>query len=761
MGLFAGNHILVLIPVLALLGLFLPIGLRARRALEASERRYRMLFENNPHPMWIFDEETLAFLDVNASAVECYGYTRQEFLAMTLTDIRPPEEVPDLLEDIRRQRNIRHSDGPWRHRKRDGSIIAVEITAVPISGLRRPAKFVLATDVTARVEAEAALRRSEEQHRVIVETASDAIVTINEESTILFASAPVERIFGYRPGELVGQSLLMLIPEPLRSAHLRGFERYLATNQRHTSWQLLELPGLHRNGSEVPLELSFGEFRSGSRRWFTGVIRDVSERRRAEESLSESRNLIQTVFNTVPLAIWGIDLLGRVTFWNHAAEAVFGWTEQEVLGQDLPIIPEEQHQEYQQWLSGYALGLPHTGVERQRKRKAGTLIDCEIWTAPLRSAAGAITGTVGILADITERKRYESALVEDELKFRKLFADNPQPMWVFDENTLRFLEVNDAAVRHYGYSREEFFAMTLGDLRAAADRPTLLGPQSISESRELKHVLKDGRIVTVHVAAHRVQLFGTSAILSLLQDVTDRKHVEGEIAKHVRNLARSNADLQQFAWAASHDLLEPIRMVTLHTQLFERQFGGIVPEQGRQYLEYAREGAFRMKALVDALRDYWDIQHRPLQIKTISLASVIQSAQAALTLGADATPVAVTCDDLPSIEADEALLNRLMLELFQNAAKFRSDAPPRVHVSAARSAGYWTVLVEDNGIGIEPAYLESVFRIFYRLSREHPGVGIGLSLCKQILERHNGRISIASRPGVGTTVQLQFPCETG
>ncbi len=754
MGSLAGNQIIVLIPVLGLLAFLLVVSLRAKRALQASERRYRMLFENNPHPMWIFDEETLAFLDVNASAIECYGYTRDEFLSMTLAGIRPPEDVPDLLEDIRRRRNSRHSDGPWRHRKRDGSVIAVEITAVPIGGLGRPAKFVSATDVTARVQAESALRRSEEQHRVIIETASDAIVTIDEASTILFASSPVERIFGYRPEELVGQPITMLIPEPLRAAHLRGFQRYLDTNVRHTSWQLLELPGCHKSGSEVPLELSFGEFRDGARRWFTGVIRDVSDRRRAEESLRETRELIHTVFNTVPLAIWGIDLLGRVTFWNHAAETLFDWTEQEVLGRDLPIIPEDQLPEYRQWLSGYALGLPHVAVERKRKRKNGTLVDCEIWTAPLRSAAGAITGTVGILADITDRKRYQSELVEDELKFRKLFADNPQPMWVFVEHTLRFLEVNEAAVRHYGYTREEFLSMTLTDIRlpsrAQADR---------NESGEWKHLRKDGSIITVQVAANRIHLFGTSAILALLQDVTDRKHAEGELAKHVRRLARSNADLQQFAWAASHDLLEPIRMVTLHTQVFERQFGSGITAEGRQHLEFAREGAFRMKALVDALREYWDIQHRTLELKTVSLAASVRSALAALEPRAGSVELSVTWNDLPAIEADDRLVIRLMRELFENALKFRSTAAPAVHISAARTDDYWTVSLEDNGIGIEPAYIETVFRMFHRLSREHPGVGIGLSLCKQIMERHDGRISISSRPGAGTTVQLQFPYE--
>jgi PAS domain S-box-containing protein len=734
---------------------------RAQLALEASERRYRMLFEDNPQPMWIFDEQTLAFLDVNAAAIAHYGYSREEFLSMTIRDIRPPEDVTDLLNDIATHQLTRHTDGPWRHRKKDGTIIAVEITAMAIDGSGRPAKFIAITDVTARIQAEAAVHRSEEQYRVIVETISDAIVTIDEESKILFASPPVERIFGYEPHELVGRPVTDLMPESLRPAHLAGFGRYLKKNQRHTSWHLLELPGLHKDGSEISLELSFGEFRDGTRRWFTGVIRDVSERRRQQESLRQARELIQTVFNTVPLAIWGIDLMGRVTFWNRAAESMFGWREAEVLGGELPVIPGEQRAEYQQWLSRYATGFQHAALERQRLRKDGSLLECAIWTTPLRSATGAISGTVGILADIAERKRYERTVSESEQKFRKLFADNPQPMWVFDVETLRFLEVNEAAMKLYGYTREEFLSMSAIEIRPPEDVPafleTLHGRSDLQNAGEWKHVLKDGRIITVHIAAHRMDLFGTHAVLSLLQDVSDRKRAEDEVKKYVRYLANSNHDLEQFAWAASHELQEPIRMVTIHTQLFERRFGHSVSPEGKQLLEFAREGAARMHSLVEALRAYWNLQHKTLKLGGVSLNSALQSAIAALQPTLEAAKATVTWDNLPAITADPELIAELFFHLLDNAVKFRSEAPPQIHVSARQSGADWVIDVQDNGIGLEPEYAERVFRLFQRLSRNYPGVGMGLSLCKQIMERHDGRISLQSEAGRGTTVHLEFP----
>lgn len=173
---------------------------------------------------------------------------------------------------------------------------------------------------------------------------------------MVFASAPLRQIFGYESEEIIGKKLTILMPEPIRAAHLAEFQRYLETNERNVSWNLLELPGLHKDGSEIWLELSFGEFHDGTRRLFTGVIRDVSERRRALDSLHQAKDLIKTVFDTVPLAIWGVDLLGSVTFWNRAAELLFGWSADEVTGRQLPIVPEEQKPEFQLWLRAYATG---------------------------------------------------------------------------------------------------------------------------------------------------------------------------------------------------------------------------------------------------------------------------------------------------------------------------------------------------------------------------------------------------------------------
>jgi PAS domain S-box-containing protein len=609
---------------------------RAQQELAASEQRYRMLFANNPVPMWIFDEQSLAFLDVNEAAILHYGYTRDEFLSMTLR-IRPPDELGDLLADIGQHRTTGHSDGPWRHRKKDGSIIAVEITAVAIEVSGRPAKFVAATDVTAHIQAEAALRRSEEQYRVVVETASDAVITIDENSTIVFASRPVQAIFGHNPEALIGKPLTDLMPEPFRAAHVAGLQRYLDTGQRHISWKLVEFPGRRKDGSEVPLELSIGEMRSGPRRCFTGVVRDVSERRRAQDMLQESKQFAKTVVDTVPLAVSGIDLAGRVLFWNPAAEKMFQWSEAELRGRELPIIPEMERPEFKRLLSELAGGKQLTGVERSRLRKDGKLMICAIWTAPLRSAAGSVMGTIAVLANVTERRRAEE-----------------------------------------------------------------------------------------------------------------------QTRKHLQYLAGYQRELEEFAWAASHRLQDPASTTLAKADMAERQWAAQLPAEGQRILSETRIAAAHLHSLISGLAQYWDVQHKVLSTELVALESILDAAKTRLASELSSHQAKVSCSELPAVTGDRELLLQLFIHILDNALKFRSRRNPEIHVSAESMPDGCIVRIQDNGIGMTHYDIDRAFQLFHRLSRQTPGIGLGLSLAMQSKKRHEGAIWISSQPDGGTTVYLMF-----
>ncbi len=260
---------------------------QAEAALAESEQRYRLFFETNPVPAWVYDLETLRFLAVNDAAVRAYGYSRAEFLAMTIKDIRPPEEVPRLLAAVQRTRVHGPQVGVWRHQRRNGECFEVEITGHTLAVGGRPAELVLAQDVTERRRLEAELRASEERFRTLAHTAADAIVSADGTGSLTYLNPAAERLFGYGNDEARGQPIAILMPERFREAHRRGLERYLQTGESRVLGRSLELVGLRKDGTEVPIELSLGSWRRGEEVAFTAFIRDITERKRAEDQLRQ------------------------------------------------------------------------------------------------------------------------------------------------------------------------------------------------------------------------------------------------------------------------------------------------------------------------------------------------------------------------------------------------------------------------------------------------------------------------------------------
>jgi len=256
---------------------------RAEQALRESEERHRLLFERNPLPAWVFDLETLRFVAVNDAAVRAYGYTRDEFLTMTIADIRPPENVPALRDAVTRI-TAGHAGG-WQHRKKDGSLIEVDITSHVLSFAGRPCELVLARDITARRRAEEALRASEERFRTLATTATDAIVSADQRGNVTYFNPGAERMFGYTAEEVNGEPLTLLMPERFGDAHRAGLARYLATGEARVVGTTVELAGRRKDGTEFPLELSLASRRGGAEIAFTGIMRDITERKRAEETL--------------------------------------------------------------------------------------------------------------------------------------------------------------------------------------------------------------------------------------------------------------------------------------------------------------------------------------------------------------------------------------------------------------------------------------------------------------------------------------------
>jgi light-regulated signal transduction histidine kinase (bacteriophytochrome) len=248
-------------------------------------------------------------------------------------------------------------------------------------------------------------------------------------------------------------------------------------------------------------------------------------------------------------------------------------------------------------------------------------------------------------------------------------------------------------------------------------------------------------------------------LISVVEDITARKQAEAALRETADDLARSNRDLEQFAYVASHDLQEPLRVVSGFVQLLQQRYAGQLDAKADEYIEYAVDGAKRMQALIQDLLAYSRVGTRGQGLGLTDAGAALRQAQSSLRTRIEETGATVTHGELPTVRAEGTQLAQLFHNLIGNALKFHGEAPPKVHVEACREDDHWRFSVRDNGIGIDPEFRDRIFLIFQRLHnrRDYPGTGIGLAICKRIVDRHGGQIWVESQLGQGATFHFTIP----
>jgi PAS domain S-box-containing protein len=352
--------------------------------------------------------------------------------------------------------------------------------------------------------------------------------------------------------------------------------------------------------------------------------------------------------------------------------------------------------------------------------------------------------------------------------FRALVETAPDGILVVNPES-RIVFVNAQLEKMFGYPREELLGQPIEILIPERFRTAHLGHRAryhteprtrpMGAGLDLFAQRKDGSEFPVEISLSPIQTEQSFLVTSIIRDITERKCTQDELARQAQELARSNAELEQFAYVASHDLQEPLRMVSSYTQLLAKRYQGQLGPDADRFIGYAVDGVTRMQQLINDLLAYSRVRTKGKELEPTDCQAVFDGVLANLQAAIGESGAVITHDVLPVVMADGWQLTQLFQNLIGNAIKFHGEEPPRVHIAVERKGAEWVLAVRDNGIGLEPEYAERIFLIFQRLhSRSaYPGTGIGLAICKRIVERHGGRIWVESQPGSGSAFFFTFP----
>ena len=379
-----------------------------------------------------------------------------------------------------------------------------------------------------------------------------------------------------------------------------------------------------------------------------------------------------------------------------------------------------------------------------------------------------------VLQSSAQSRKLRSQLLETQedlisTTVSKSYVDNilksmAETLMVIDtDGTIQ--RVNQAAISLLGYERHELVGRSAGDLfEEGVDVLSLLkqsGLNDIIRRVDTSVVTKDGRHVAVSLSGSvmRDEDGEIQGMVCVAQDITERKRTQEILERQTQELARSNSELEQFAWVASHDLQEPLRMVASYTQLLSKRYKGKLDADADEFIAFAVDGATRMRRLINALLELSRVGTRGKDFEATDCDAIYDRTLVNLQGLVEESGAVVTHDRLPTVMGDVTQLGQLFQNLIANAIKFRGDEQLTVHVGAEQRNGHWEFCVRDNGIGIDPEYAERIFVVFQRLhgKGDRPGTGIGLSICKKIVELHGGRIWVKSQPDEGAAFYFTLP----
>jgi PAS domain S-box-containing protein len=788
---------------------------------ERESARFRTMADSIPQLAWIAKADGFIFW-YNRRWYEYTGTAPQQMEGWGWQSVHDPSALPKVMEQWQASIAtgkpfdmtfpLRGADGRFRPfltrvqpmKDEHGTVLQWFGTNTDVDELKR------VQDVATRLAA-------------IVEFSEDAIISKSSDGIILTWNTGAQRMLGYQADEIVGQPITRLLPPDRLQEEAQIMQRL----NRGEHIDHFETVRLAKDGRPVEVSATISPVKDSAGKVIgaSKSLRDITERKLAEmenkrnelrlESLMRiSQHGAGTIQELLDFALaeaialtdskigyiyhynenkkeftlntWSKGVMAECTIVEqqtiYKLEKTGAWGE--AVRQAKPIVINDFHAP-NPLMKGYPKG--HSPLHK-------------FMTVPVLSD-GHIVGVVGVanketdyddadvrqltlLMDsvwkITDRKRAEDALRENEQRLRTVLDSLPVAVFLSDKDG-NVVFTNLAVERIWGISTH----VTKDQYGQYKGAWVATGKPVEPRQWALARTLETGKpftndLVEIHAGEGKKKIIHNFAMpvrsesgqltgaVVVTEDITERHHAHEQVrqAKEAaeqaaRDLARSNQDLEQFAYVSSHDLQEPLRMVSAFMQMLEQKYKDNLDSEGTRYIHYAVDGARRMQSLINDLLAYSRVGSKGGQPAPTGCEHAMEQAMANLTVSLEDSKAHVTHGPLPTVTVDARQLSQLFQNLIGNAVKFRSGRPLEIHVDAKRDGAFWILGVSDNGIGMDPQYRERIFIIFQRLhpKEKYSGTGIGLAICKKIVERHGGQIWVESQLGKGSTFYFKLPAQ--
>jgi PAS domain S-box-containing protein len=607
-----------------------------------------------------------------------------------------------------------------------------------------------ANDVTEQVLSRKKIEESILRYSSLIEQASDAICFMDASMKIIEVNQYACEKLGYSRAEILQLSIADFFLEedlktnPLKTDSLRGGKTI--RGERRIK---------RKDGTLIDVELSAKILKDENMLLF---VRDISEHKKAQQALIESEQKYRQIVETAQEGIWLIDENQKTTFVNNKMCQILEYNQKEMMGKEIYSFMDQEGKQ----LAAKLMKKKKEGHSDQRHFKYISKSGKEIWANvaanPFIDETGGYKGSMAMVTDITEIKKAQQTLKENEKKYRYLFDNNPMPMWVIDLITFKFLDVNKMAILQYGYSREEFLSMTALDIRPDKDKDNFIKSSDSSEINATNfnrgiwnHQKKNGTTIPVEIIAHEIIYEGSPARFILSNDITDRRKAELNLEKQNKELLKTNAELDRFVYSVSHDLRSPLTSILGLLSFIE---GESLEPDTLEHAEMIHKSINRLDEFIKNILSYsrnnrtgLEIEKIPIQKKILAIVDRLQSMKEAKEIHYE-----IDIIEQQPFYTDRLRFKTILENLISNAIKHHKEeiCGRYIKITGQSDRDKLQLIIADNGIGIDPVYHQKIFDMFFRLSGKKDGSGIGLYIVKDTIEILQGSIEIQSNKGTGT-----------